>query len=446
MRVCGSSQGDRPPVRIKLDGNRPISITDDAEPQTVYGAMEFVDGANLSTEYYYDGNGSLVADANKGIAMIEYDNLNHPKRIQFTNGNTIEYVYAPDGQKLRIKYQTATGNVVVPLNTVQTITAATTTQTDYVGNLVYTATASGSTATPVLNKILYPDGYFTVSSGTGGDFRYFSKDHLGNNRVVTGGSTVYQRTHYYPFGGPYADVGTAPDYQPYKYNGKELDRMHGLDLYDYGFRHYDPIVPMFTQQDPMAEKYYHLSPYAYCGGNPVKYIDLDGRKIYIPKQFQSKVLEMINSFSKTQYKVNEKGYMCVDKDAAINEKGSNHYSERIDATIAAKGRLTIMIGDKYTANGITSNIEKTYGGGLTTINKKNKADIKTVVTGKDHIVHDTNGNELKKTGGEVLIHEIVGHAAPVLAGSETGNEVDNENVVRKELGLQEREREENHEE
>lgn len=222
--------------------------------------------------------------------------------------------------------------------------------------------------------------------------------------------------------------------------------MHGLNTYDYGARQYDPILARWDRVDPLCEKYYNTSPYAYCMDNPVKFVDPDGKKICIPKQFQSKVLEMINTYSSTQYKVNEKGYMCVDKDAAINEKGSNHYSERIDATIAAKGRLTIMIGDKYTANGITSNIEKTYGGGLTTINKKNKADIKTVVTGKDHIVHDTNGNELKKTGGEVLIHEIVGHAAPVLAGSETGNAVDNENVVRKELGLQEREREENHEE
>ena len=37
--------------------------------QTVYGAMEFRDGSPSGTEYYYDGNGSLVADANKGIAM-----------------------------------------------------------------------------------------------------------------------------------------------------------------------------------------------------------------------------------------------------------------------------------------------------------------------------------------------------------------------------------------
>ena len=265
-------------LHIHLDGNRPVEISDDAALQTVYGAMEFRDGSTSGTEYYYDGNGSLVADANKGIAMIEYDNLNYPRRIQFTNGNTIEYVYSPDGQKLRAKWQTAAGNVVVPLNTTLSITASSTTQTDYVGDLIYTGT-DATADNPELSKILYPDGYFMRTSGTSGVFRYFVKDHLGNNRVVNNGTAVYQRTHYYPFGGPYADVGTASDYQPYKYNGKELDRMHGLDLYDYGARQYDPIVPMFTQQDPLAEKYYHLSPYAYCGSNPVKYVDLEGLEL-----------------------------------------------------------------------------------------------------------------------------------------------------------------------
>jgi len=267
-------------LHIHLDGNRPVEISDDAALQTVYGAMEFRDGSTSGTEYYYDGNGSLVADANKGIAMIEYDNLNYPRRIQFTNGNTIEYVYSPDGQKLRAKWQTAAGNVVVPLNTTLSITASSTTQTDYVGDLIYTGT-DATADNPELSKILYPDGYFMRTSGTSGVFRYFVKDHLGNNRVVNNGTAVYQRTHYYPFGGPYADVGTASDYQPYKYNGKELDRMHGLDLYDYGARQYDPILPMFTQQDPLAEKYYHLSPYAYCANNPVNAIDLKGDSIAV---------------------------------------------------------------------------------------------------------------------------------------------------------------------
>lgn len=36
----------------------------------------------------------------------------------------------------------------------------------------------------------------------------------------------------------------------------------------------------FTTIDPHAESYYHLSPYSYCGGNPVNAIDPDGRSTF----------------------------------------------------------------------------------------------------------------------------------------------------------------------
>ncbi len=29
--------------------------------------------------------------------------------------------------------------------------------------------------------------------------------------------------------------------------------------------------------DPMSEKYYGISPYAYCGSDPVNYVDPDGK-------------------------------------------------------------------------------------------------------------------------------------------------------------------------
>ena len=51
-------------------------------------------------------------------------------------------------------------------------------------------------------------------------------------------STYHQEDHYYPYGG-LMGKSTGGDVQRYKYNGKELDRMHGLDWYDYGARHYD---------------------------------------------------------------------------------------------------------------------------------------------------------------------------------------------------------------
>lgn len=64
--------------------------------------------------------------------------------------------------------------------------------------------------------------------------------------------------------------------QPYKYNGKELDQMHGLNLYDYSARYYEPAIGRFTTVDPLAEMYYSISPYAYCNNNPLRFIDPTG--------------------------------------------------------------------------------------------------------------------------------------------------------------------------
>ena len=93
---------------------------------TARNSIDFVDGADLNVEYTYDGtrsderqrhSGNLTSDANKGIALIEYDGMNMPRRIQFTNGNVIEYTYTAGGQKLRTTYYTAVPNISVPMHT-----------------------------------------------------------------------------------------------------------------------------------------------------------------------------------------------------------------------------------------------------------------------------------------------------------------------------------------
>ena len=64
--------------------------------------------------------------------------------------------------------------------------------------------------------------------------------------------------------------------QPHKYTGKELDREAGLDLYDFAARQLDPALGRTTTQDPMAEKYYSISPYAWCASNPISNVDPSG--------------------------------------------------------------------------------------------------------------------------------------------------------------------------
>lgn len=67
---------------------------------------------------------------------------------------------------------------------------------------------------------------------------------------------------------------------PFRFSGKELDRQNGLNWYDFGARWFDVAgVPMWTSVDPLAEKYYHVTPYSYCAGNPVNKFNPDGREV-----------------------------------------------------------------------------------------------------------------------------------------------------------------------
>ena len=96
----------------------------------------------------------------------------------------------------------------------------------------------------------------------------------------------------------FSDVFATTDL--YQYSGKELDRMNGLDLYDFHARQYDPVLGRFTTPDPLSEKYYHLSPYAYCASNPLRYIDPTGMEIFIndensQKEFKLSMLDVFNN-------------------------------------------------------------------------------------------------------------------------------------------------------
>lgn len=55
--------------------------------------------AKLATEYMYDANGSLIKDLNKGTE-IQYNLLNLPSQVKFSDGSTITYTYGADGVKL----------------------------------------------------------------------------------------------------------------------------------------------------------------------------------------------------------------------------------------------------------------------------------------------------------------------------------------------------------
>ena len=278
-KISSSGYGAMDNLTLSYDGNRLTGVSDAAADYDVAGSFEYK-RANGS-QYMYDSNGSLLADKSRGITYVAYDVNNNPQQIYIDNAGDTKYVYDASGRKLRVIHLTAVPNIMrkfgrkpADLTPSQILYADT---TDYLlgGSLVM---RNGR-----VDKVLFEGGY-AQATGVGiiADtfaFNYYNQDHLGNNReVVDSAGTVIQVTSYYPFGTPYADPAAVmdADYQPYKYNGKELDRMHGLDTYDYGARQYDPILGRWDRMDPLCEKYYNVSPYAYCHNNPVMLVDPNG--------------------------------------------------------------------------------------------------------------------------------------------------------------------------
>ncbi|GAB6120959.1 RHS repeat domain-containing protein [Dysgonomonas termitidis] len=176
-----------------------------------------------------------------------------------------EYTYSASGQKLKVVQRWNPNFSTAPVigSGINTTSLTQTRTTDYTGNIIYENNA--------LKRILVDGGYYE-----GGVYYYYLADHLGNNHVVVkSDGTSIQSLSYYPFGMHFAP-GIGYEKQPYKYNNKELDQMHGLNMYDNLARLYDPVIPHTPTPDPHAENYYSLSPYSWTANNPLKVIDPTG--------------------------------------------------------------------------------------------------------------------------------------------------------------------------
>ena len=110
---------------------------------------------------------------------------------------------------------------------------------------------------------------------------FFShSDHLGSANWITDYDGIpIQYLHYAPYG-ELVENQRVTDYdERYKFTGKERDWETGYDFF--GARSYASVLSIWLSVDPLSDKYPQISPYAYCGWNPIKYVDPDGRKIVV---------------------------------------------------------------------------------------------------------------------------------------------------------------------
>ncbi|MCD8177595.1 MAG: RHS repeat-associated core domain-containing protein [Tannerellaceae bacterium] len=257
-------------LSMTYSGNQLIKTVDGGTTVNLPNSGDFKDYSKGSSVYQYNNVGALIKDTHKGISEIQYNLLHLPQRVDIKNPVAearIEYIYSATGEKLRVEQKWNPNYSTLPVigSAINVSSLTQSKATDYIGNKIY---EDGQ-----LKRVLANGGYYDVMDKK---YYFFLTDHQGNNRIVADqNGTVVQKNHYYPFGVTFAE-STADDKQPYKYNGKELNNSHGLNLYDYHARQYEPAIGRFSSMDPLAEKYYSISPYAYVRNNPVNRIDPDG--------------------------------------------------------------------------------------------------------------------------------------------------------------------------
>ena len=184
---------------------------------------------------------------------IPHNFFNLPNIIkQGTNTKAI-YTYLADGTKYKVTNGSNVGF-------------------DYIGSFKYSRNNSNITLESATTA-----GGRTYKTSGGYEVRYFISDHLGSTRLVTNSSgTILEQNDYMPYGDRHSNSALATSTNPYLYNGKESQKSFGVNYIDSEAR-FQRLDGAFNSIDPLCEKNYWVSPYSYCGGNPILHIDPNGK-------------------------------------------------------------------------------------------------------------------------------------------------------------------------
>jgi RHS repeat-associated protein len=212
---------------------------------------------NQTPAYWYDANGNMNKDYRKNLDF-EYNLLNLPYQILQNDTVKATFTYIADGTKAGATDSAGNGF-------------------DYLGSLVYVKNNNIRT----LESTGFGGGRINKTNNSY-DINYFITDHLGSTRaIVSANGSILEQKDYYPFGKEHENANLMSSTNRWNFSGKEKQIIRDLGWLDFSARMYaNDEIPIFTTQDPLAEKYYSISPYAYCANNPLRFIDPNGMDWY----------------------------------------------------------------------------------------------------------------------------------------------------------------------
>ena len=238
-------------VEMEYVGNRLSVLRDAAADALLEGSMDMPEGVYSGYDIRYDAAGRLTRDVSRGIANVGYILTGMPWMIGMMSGDCAEYGYTSSGVKLRETIYN--GNR--------------TTRREYVGPCEY---VDGK-----LVRINVPQGYIDSLGVLHAYIRDIQGNVAGVYAAKAGKKSLEQLNWYYAYGGLTAD-SRGQDMNRYKHTEKELVTDLGLNSYDFTARWQYPMAGAFSSPDAKASDYKWLSPYAFCGGDPINYVDPTG--------------------------------------------------------------------------------------------------------------------------------------------------------------------------
>ena len=193
---------------------------------------------------------------------------------------------------------------------------------------------------------------------------YYHSDHLGSASWITNASgSPVQHLQYMPYGEPFVNERTSSYEERFTFTGKERDSETGYGYF--GARYYDSdLMTGWLSVDPMADKYPNISPYAYCGWNPIRLVDPDG-------EVPVKAFVITAKFVKKAYNIYKKtGKLTAN---SLKKVGLDQFIDIVDDI------NTIFSGEASAFEQIEAAVDLLVG---TDLNKRRSNEVQTVITSR----------------------------------------------------------------